>query len=76
MSNIPQPFWAIVLAGLGVVVTIVVYTQPGDVTTRQAAFQIASALVTGALGAFAGHASAISQAQAKNPTQPVEPEQK
>jgi uncharacterized membrane protein len=67
MTNAPQPFWAIILAVLGVIVTIVVYLYPGDVTTRQAAFQIGSALVTGALGAFAGHATAAQQKS--NPTQ-------
>jgi hypothetical protein len=61
MQNVPQPFWAVILAVLGVITTIVVYIHPGDVTTRQAAFQIASSLVTGALGAFAGHASATTK---------------
>ena len=64
----PQPFWAVLLALLGVVVTIVVYIFPGDVTTRQAAFQIASALVTGALGAFAG--AATKEKQNNQPTNP------
>ena len=72
--TLPQPGWAVLLATLGVVVTIVVYLFPGDVTTRQAAFQIASALVTGALGAFAGAASK-EKATPQPPAEPVQPNQ-
>jgi hypothetical protein len=57
MKDWPQPIWACFLAALGSCLAIAVYIIPGDVTSRQAAFQIASALVTGALGAFAGHAT-------------------
>lgn len=71
----PQPFWAVLLAVLGVVVTIVVYIFPGDVTTRQAAFQIASALVTGALGAFAGHNAAIKDKQPVPPASTSAPKE-
>jgi len=63
MKNWPQPAWAVVLAALGVVVALVVYCYPGDVTSKQAGFQVASALVTGALGAFAGRAEGQSTTQ-------------
>ncbi len=76
MKNFPQPGWAVILAGLGVVVALVVYCYPGDVTSKQAGFQVASALVTGALGAFAGRAEGSSIVQSGpnatvTPTVPV-----
>ena len=82
MEKWPQPFWAVILAGLGAILSVVFYIYPGDVTSRQAAFQIASSLVTGALGAFAGHASSGRpfnmtgpNATVNNPTTPVDPAQ-
>ena len=78
MKNWPQPAWAVILAALGVVVALVVYCFPGDVTSKQAGFQVASALVTGALGAFAGRAEGQSinqsgpNATAVTPTAPTE----
>jgi len=57
MNSLPQPAWAILLAILGVVLTIIGYVYPGSQTAQQAVFQIAAALVSGALGAFAGRAS-------------------
>lgn len=64
--NWPQPAWATILAFLGVLLAVVVYIYPGTVTAQQAAFQIASALVTGALGAFAGQASASGNKDSNN----------
>ena len=81
MKDFPSSFWALMLAGMGAVLAVVFYVIPGDVTSRQAAFQIASALVTGALGAFAGHAAAMGNMTATgpnatiNPPQPAEPAQ-
>ncbi len=68
--KMPQPFWAVILAGLGAVLAVIFYIFPGDTTTRQTAFGIASSLVSGALGAFAGanHVTAT-------PTHPAPPEQ-
>lgn len=67
MANLPQPLWATLLAVLGVVLAIIIYCIPGDVTSRQAGFQIASALVSGALGAFAGHAANDTKITGSNP---------
>lgn len=63
MKNWPQPAWAVILAAMGVLVGLVVYCYPGDVTSKQAGFSLASALVTGALGAFAGRAEGQSTTQ-------------
>ena len=69
MDKFPQPFWAILLAILGVVLCVVTYLLPRDATAEQASFGIAQALVTGALGAFAGHALAKSEMKPENPPQ-------
>ena len=71
MNNWPTQIWALLLAALGAALAIVFYLYPSDVTTRQSAFQIASSLVSGALGAFAGHALAggnTTTATGQNPT--------
>lgn len=58
MKNLPQPFWAIGLALLGVIVCLACLFRPGpDKTVTMGVLAIASNLVAGALGAFAGHAS-------------------
>ena len=68
LKELPTQFWAICLAGMGATIAVVFYVIPADVTTRQAAFQIASALVTGALGAFAGqHLGASNTTTATGP---------
>ncbi len=60
MSNLPNPFWAIILASLGVGLTVAALWHPDPVGISMAVLTIASNLVSGALGAFAGHASAKS----------------
>jgi CHASE2 domain-containing sensor protein len=57
MSNLPQPVWAIVLAALGVIMAIIALFRPSPENICLAVLAIASNLVSGALGAFAGHAS-------------------
>jgi membrane associated rhomboid family serine protease len=71
MDRMPEPFWAICLAVLGVVVAIFALFKPDPENICLAVLAIASNLVSGALGAFAGHASATRQPQ--NPTPPVTP---
>jgi len=68
MMQVPQQSWAILIAVLGVICAIVGYVLPGDVVSRQAMFTIANSLVSGALGAFAGHASATSNSTGPNAT--------
>lgn len=59
MSKIPQPFWAIVLAFLGSVIGLcVLYHQGGENAVNMGVLGIAASLISGSLGAFAGHASA------------------
>jgi hypothetical protein len=58
MSNLPQPLWAIFLAFLGVVLALAVLYHPDPITVGTSVLAISSNLVSGALGAFAGHASA------------------
>ena len=66
--NWPQPFWAILLAILGVIVALAVLFHPDPVAVGTAVLAIASNLVSGALGAFAGHASATSTSTGPNAT--------
>jgi hypothetical protein len=60
MRNWPQPFWAVILAGMGVALAIAVLLSPHPTTEniRLAVLTIASALVSGALGYIGGHAAA------------------
>ena len=57
MDKVPQPFWAIALAALGVVLALAVLIKPTPENIGLAILAVASNLVSGALGAFAGHAS-------------------
>ena len=60
MNRLPNPFWAVILALMGVGVSLAVLFHPDPVNISMAILAIASNLVSGALGAFAGHASAQS----------------
>jgi hypothetical protein len=81
MDKLPQPFWAICLAILGVVVALFALFKPTPENICLAVLAISSNLVSGALGAFAGHASAQINNKATgpnasiNPTQPANPAQ-
>jgi uncharacterized membrane protein len=66
--NIPQPAWAVMLAILGVICAIVGYIFPGDITSRTAMFTVANSLISGALGAFAGHLANSSTSTGPNAT--------
>jgi len=52
---VPQPAWAVSLAVLGAILAVIGYVFPGDISSRQAMFTVANSLISGALGAFAGH---------------------
>ena len=66
--KLPDPFWAVLLAVLGVIVALAVLFHPDPVSVSTAVLAIASNLVSGALGAFAGHASANNSVTAPNST--------
>lgn len=53
----PQPFWAVLLAFMGVALAGAVLFHHGDVNIALAVLGIGSNLVSGALGGFAGHAT-------------------
>lgn len=65
MEKLPSPFWAICLALLGVIIALVALFKPDPENICLAVLAISSNLVSGALGAFAGHASA--QINSKGP---------
>jgi len=55
--KLPEPIWAVLLAFLGVILALAVLFHPDPVSIGTAVLAVASNLVSGALGAFAGHAS-------------------
>lgn len=57
MGKLPQPFWAVLLAVLGVVLAFAVLFHHTDHDVSVAVLALASNLVSGALGAFAHAAS-------------------
>ncbi len=58
MDKVPQPFWAVVLAALGVFLAFAVLFKPTPENIGSGVLAVARDLVIGALGAFAGHAFA------------------
>lgn len=58
MGKIPQPAWAVLLAFMGTAVAIAVLFHHTEQALALAVLGIGSNLVSGALGAFAGHAVA------------------
>jgi hypothetical protein len=71
MSNtvaLPPQVWAIIIASLGVLCAIMGYVLPGDVVSRQSMFTVANSLISGALGAFAGHQANSSNSSGPNAT--------
>lgn len=58
MNAVPQPAWACVLAVLGTILAATVLLHPDPQTIALGVLAVASNLVSGALGAFAGHITA------------------
>jgi len=71
MNSLPQPLWAILLALQGTGLAVVcLFTHDVKENIILGVLAIASNLVSGALGAFAGHAAAKSELkdQTTNPS--------
>ena len=68
MMQVPQQAWAIMILFLGVLCAIVGFVLPGDVVSRQAMFTAANSLISGGLGAFAGHLASTSNSTGPNAT--------
>jgi hypothetical protein len=58
MDKIPVQLWAVLLACMGVIIALAVLFNHPDVNIALAVLAVASNLVSGALGAFAGHQAA------------------
>jgi hypothetical protein len=67
----PVQLWALLLAFMGVVLAIVVLETKAEATISQAVLSIAASLVSGAIGAFAGHAIGASKADVTTGNAPV-----
>jgi hypothetical protein len=63
LMSLPSPLWAVILAMLGVVLALACLFHPSPENVVLAVLAISSNLVSGALGAFAGHASATSNSK-------------
>jgi hypothetical protein len=61
IEKLPAPFWAVLLAAQGTIIALCVLFVHRDAGTSSGVLGIGSSLVTGALGAFAGHAYATSK---------------
>lgn len=66
MDKLPSPFWAVLLASMGTGVSLAVLFHHSDVNIALAVLGIGSNLVSGALGAFAGHAASKSDVTGSN----------
>lgn len=72
MDKLPAAVWALMLALMGAVLAVLVlFHNAGEQTTNQAVLTIASSLVSGALGAFAGHAAGSTKADVTTGNSPV-----
>lgn len=71
LDKLPSPFWAVLLAGMGTGVSLAVLFHPNSVNISLAVLGIGSNLVSGALGAFAGHAQAQAKANVTTGDAPV-----
>jgi hypothetical protein len=56
MNKLPPSFWASLIAMMGTTVCLAVLYHHTDVNVALAVLTVGSNLVSGALGAFAGHA--------------------
>lgn len=61
MDKLPSPFWAVILAAMGTGMAVAVLYHPTPENIGLAVLTVASNLVSGALGAFAGHQQAKSE---------------
>jgi membrane associated rhomboid family serine protease len=66
--KLPEPIWAVALAFMGVCLAVACLFHPGPQLIGTAVLAIASNLVSGALGAFAGHAGSTSNVTDPNST--------
>ena len=67
MKDWPQPFWAILIAIMGFSLAIVVLLNQSADNIKLAVLAVASSLVSGALGAFAGAAHTQANTTATGP---------
>jgi hypothetical protein len=74
----PQPFWAVILAAMGVELAVVALFSPAEKDIKIAVIGLGSSIVTGALGYIGGHMQASRgtiETSSTLPTPPVDPAQ-
>lgn len=73
MKDWPQPFWAVILASMGVELAVVALFSPAEKDIKIAVIGLGSSIVTGALGYIGGHMQASSGTRETNETLPILP---
>lgn len=76
MKNLPQPVWAVILAFFGSTIALCCLYHRTEGTVPMGVLAIASNLVAGALGAFAGHATANKSDVTRGNDQAIIPQEK
>jgi hypothetical protein len=71
MAKIPVQLWAVILASMGASICFAVLFHHQDVNISLAVLGVGSNLVSGALGAFAGHAIGAAKADVTTGNAPV-----
>lgn len=71
MSKVPVQLWAVILASMGTSVAFAVLFHHQDVNISLAVLALGGNLVSGALGAFAGHAIGAAKADVTTGNAPV-----
>lgn len=73
MKDWPQPFWAILLAAMGVELAVVALFSSAEKDIKIAVIGLASSIVTGALGYIGGHNAASAGTIETSATLPIRP---
>ena len=71
MAKVPVQLWAVLLASMGTSVGFAVLFHHQDVNIALAVLSMGNSLVSGALGAFAGHAIGAAKADVTTGNAPV-----
>ena len=70
MTRIPHAFWVLLIAVQGASIAVIVLFAPSTDNIKLAVLAIGASLVSGALGAFTGHAMATASQKPVDPSKP------
>lgn len=69
MSNLPNPFWALMFCVLGSILIIVVVFHPGNEQIAMASITVSASLISGAFGYINGHSAGVASVRIPNQIQ-------